>query len=307
MDARVAMLIVVGGAALLGVGCAGNTDAPTNVGAHSAQLNGHGQADNGAAFSYFEYWKTANPANKLKTATRNWPAGAQGAISERPQHLSPSTAYSYRLCGNDQGKNPVCANIRQFNTGVARSRLDYNASTDTWQFQDDPGVNSNMAALRNCNFLGFCDTVFGEHYLCGGSSSGLTCGSQIVAPGSCQVGGDTEQNNAVCVASDSVVVKLGDLDDQASVQGWHDGATIDGGSGDDSIYAIGAITLTGGPGRDTLTTEQGNDTINARSATFLNPDTDASIQCGFGDDTVIADRSDPISAGENGCEHVSKP
>ncbi|MGA8804582.1 MAG: hypothetical protein WB866_07825, partial [Solirubrobacterales bacterium] len=268
-------------------------------------------ANNGPASTYFEYWKSADPANKLTTPVRNWPAGASAPFGELVQHLSPSTAYSFRLCGNDQGKSPICVTTKQFTTGVARSHLDYNSSTGTWEFQDDPGVNSNMDALYNCNFLGFCDSVFEERSSCG-SESGLTCGSQIVAPNSCQVGGGGTDSSAVCAVSESVAVKLGDLDDRAVVEGsgWSR-ATIDGGSGDDSLYYLGAYapgrTMTGGTGRDILWTDQGNDTINARSAGYLDPDIDQSIRCGDGDDTVYADRSDPISAGENGCEHVYKP
>jgi RTX calcium-binding nonapeptide repeat (4 copies) len=81
-----------------------------------------------------------------------------------------------------------------------------------------------------------------------------------------------------------------------------DGGGIDGGDG---AYAE---TLTGGTGRDVLSTGYGDDTINARSAIpWVYSDTDASISCGSGEDTVYADRSDPISAGQNGCEHVFKP
>ncbi|MGC1813244.1 MAG: hypothetical protein WA696_03775 [Solirubrobacterales bacterium] len=222
------------------------------MGAESAQLNFHGTANNGPASTYFEYWKSADPANKLTTPVRNWPAGASAPFGELVQHLSPSTAYSFRLCGNDQGKSPICVTTKQFTTGVARSHLDYNSSTGTWEFQDDPGVNSNMDALYNCNFLGFCDSVFEERSSCG-SESGLTCGSQIVAPNSCQVGGGGTDSSAVCAVSESVAVKLGDLDDRAVVEGsgWSR-ATIDGGSGDDSLYYLGAYapgrTMTGGTG-----------------------------------------------------------
>ncbi len=299
------MLIAVGGVALLGVGCAGNTEAPTNVGAHSAQLNGHGHANSGPAFSYFEYWKTANPANKLKTPTRNWPAGAQGSISERPQHLSENTAYSYRVCGNDQGKNPICTSIKQFNTGVARSHLDFIAGQNV--FQDDPGVNSNLDMSADCA-PSLCPAQLLTETKCGGQ----TCGSQIVTDlGSCSRISDTVVS---CNLGGRLAIKLGDLDDVANVAYANDKVELDGGSGDDSLTSgqssaiLTGATLTGGTGRDTLTTGFGADTINARSAIpWIDPDIDASISCGAGNDTVIADRQDPISAGQNGCEQVSKP
>jgi hypothetical protein len=107
------------------------------VGAHSAQLNGHGKANNGPAYSYFEYWKTADPANKLKTGTRNWPAGAEAPVWERPQHLSASAAYSYRLCGNDQGKDPLCVKHQAIQDG--RRLLPPRLDGGTLRGSDDPG------------------------------------------------------------------------------------------------------------------------------------------------------------------------
>jgi hypothetical protein len=298
------MLIAAGGFALLGSGCAGNTDEATNVGAHSAQLNGHGTANSGPAYSYFEYWKTASPADKLKTPTRNWPAGAQGSISELPQHLSASTAYSYRLCGGDQDKNPVCTSAKHFSTGVARSHLDYNGSDGRMEFDDDPGVNSNLSAGPYCFFNCGMAAAISEIYC-----TEQTCGSRIVAP-DCESQIESPWGFGVRCGTlgTPIEVKLGDLDDVASVRDWQSTVTMDGGPGDDSLNAPGSgnATLTGGTGRDVLTTGGGNDTINARSATYLYPDTDGPISCGGGDDTVIADRSDPISSGQNGCEHVSK-
>jgi Ca2+-binding RTX toxin-like protein len=128
-----------------------------------------------------------------------------------------------------------------------------------------------------------------------------------VAP-TCETGEGTGNSWALCTGgSGSLAVKLGDLDHKASVD-LPGALTMDGGSGDDSLNSgNSSATLTGGTGRDVLITGSGNDTINARSANWIDPDIDASITCGAGDDTVIADRQDPISAGQNGCEHVSKP
>jgi hemolysin type calcium-binding protein len=308
---RAAILIAAGGLALLGAGCSGDTDPATNVGAHSAQLNFHGNANTGPAYSYFEYWESARPANKLKTQTRSWPAGASAPFGEQVQHLFSSTAYSYRVCGADQGKEPRCVSTKQFTTGVARSHLDCNINTGCLVFQDDPGVNSNLSVYFGCG--SDCTLAFVEDYC-----SGHNCGSEIVAnrldASHCQAGIYATQSAAFCPGwvGGYLTIKLGDLDDEANLT-WRWGLTLDGGSGNDSLTAGDrpggepGVTLTGGTGRDTLSTGGGNDTINARSANILDPDIDASISCGAGDDTVSADRQDPISAGQNGCEHVLKP
>jgi hypothetical protein len=296
-----AAAIVTAALALVGAGCYGNTQAPTNVGAHSAQLNAQGKADKGPAYSYFEYWKAADPSNKLTTARRNWPAGAEGSFFERPQHLAGQTDYKYRLCGNDEGKDPICASTKQFRTGTAYSHVNWTGSgAGRIEFQDDPGVNSVMSAAFYC-FEG--------------------CGSLLIRDTASQIVGNCPELTSTpqivyCGGSTTLLeIKLADLDDTASVD--FPLLTIDGGSGDDSLVVcqgngvLGCANaepmITGGRGRDTITAGPGNDTINARSASSLDPDTDKSISCGAGEDTVIADRSDPISAGQNGCEHVSKP
>lgn len=91
------------------------------------------------------------------------------------------------------------------------------------------------------------------------------------------------------------------------------GDTLDGGAGaDDLAGGFGDDTLTGGPGRDTIAGDRplrcnevscdvgagnGNDTINARDGEV------DSITCGFGTDTVIADRADVVAAD---CEIVER-
>jgi hypothetical protein len=302
-SAKVSTLVVIA-LALVGAGCYGNTQEATNVGAHSAQLNAHGKADKGPAYTFFQYWKESDPNNKLTTARQNWPAGAEGSFFERPQHLAADTNYSYRLCGNDQGKDPVCANIKRFKTGTARSHI--TGDQTHLEFSDEPGVNSQMYV--------FAFSYAGAPVFIEGACADQTCGSSIEFPLSLCSAYDTGtpgQPAVVCgVRSNAQIdVKLGDLDDVASGGNLLGTLRIEGGPGDDSlnITRSGGTTLVGGPGRDALSSGEGNDTINARSANLLNPDTDASISCGTGTDTVIADRSDPISAGQNGCENVSKP
>ena len=294
-----ALLVAMGALALVGAGCYGDTDEASNVGGHAATLNFHGKANSGPAYTYFEYWKTAEPNNKLKTPTRNWPAGAEGSFWERPQHLSEQTGYAYRLCGNDQGKwPPACASTKQFTTGRAVSSAAVDGN-NVMQFQDDPGVNSNLTEDVNI----FTGDVWWTERFC----ADMTCGSHISAGAGCSAGSDSTSSSVSCSGS-RYNIRLGDLDDTAGVSF---AATVDGGPGDDFLFNNAPfawpVTLIGGSGRDDLRGGPGDDMINARSASYLNPDTDKSISCGAGEDTVIADRSDPISAGQNGCEHVFKP
>lgn len=74
--------------------------------------------------------------------------------------------------------------------------------------------------------------------------------------------------------------------------------TLDGGSGRDDIDAgVGNDRITGGSGRDHLRGGPGNDRISARDGQSDN------VNCGVGEDTVTADRSDKVSAN---CESVKR-
>lgn len=110
-------------AAIAGLtGCYASTEPATEVTQDGARLNAHGTADAGPAETFFEYWPTAGGAPVLRTLTRTWPTGASGPLSEAiggmtfPGPLSASTQYSFRVCGNDVGAQPVCAQTRTFTT-----------------------------------------------------------------------------------------------------------------------------------------------------------------------------------------------
>jgi hypothetical protein len=109
--------------ALALTGCYGNTTPATNLKPDGATLNAKGTANNGPAFSYFEYWKAATPNDKTRTPTRHWPAGASGPFSESigggvsPAPLLQNTAYEFRLCGGDDETKPAaCVPSRPFTT-----------------------------------------------------------------------------------------------------------------------------------------------------------------------------------------------
>ena len=97
-------------------GCYASTEPASDVRFDSAKLNARGAASDGPASSYFEYWPTSNSAAKLRTAAMRWPAGGEGPFSKRPTALVDGTAYSFRVCGNDDGEPPVCAQTRTFTT-----------------------------------------------------------------------------------------------------------------------------------------------------------------------------------------------
>jgi hypothetical protein len=116
-------------------GCYGSTEPATKVAFDGAQLNARGTANNGPASSFFEYWPTAKPEAKLATDPRHWPSGASGPFSETISAdsfqgpLYASTAYSFRVCGNDQGQSPACAQTRTFSTPAPA----HDAVEGSWQ------------------------------------------------------------------------------------------------------------------------------------------------------------------------------
>ena len=128
-------------------GCYGSTEPATEVAFDSAKLNGRGTANSGPAASYFEYGPSSSGTLTFKTTPRNWPSGASGPFSERigsvpAGPLYAGLSYSYRLCGNDQGKPPVCAQTRTFTTPAATR----DAVKGTWTY-DSATSNSRSGEV----------------------------------------------------------------------------------------------------------------------------------------------------------------
>jgi hypothetical protein len=120
---RVAVLVT---AAVVLSSCYGSTEPATNVAFDGAVLHAQGTANSGPVQSYFEYWPTSTPAARLTTVPRNWPAGASAPFTETVDEttvpggpLVAGAAYSFRVCGNDQGAQAVCAQARTFTTPAA--------------------------------------------------------------------------------------------------------------------------------------------------------------------------------------------
>jgi hypothetical protein len=106
---------------MLAAGCRGQTDPATDVTWDSATLNASGTANNGPAFSYFEYWPTADSSNRVQTSTRHWKAGTSGPFRELVAGLKQNTEYSFRVCGQDEGQAAVCAQTLKFKTKVGNT------------------------------------------------------------------------------------------------------------------------------------------------------------------------------------------
>ena len=123
-------------------GCYGSTEPATEVAFDSAKLNGRGTADKGPAFSYFEYAPTSTGFPGATTTRREWPANASGPLTERAFPLYAGTSYSYRLCGNDQGKSPVCAQTRTFRTPAATR----DAVRGSWSY-DEGTINARFGEV----------------------------------------------------------------------------------------------------------------------------------------------------------------
>ena len=100
-------------------GCSGSTEPASDVGPDSATLNARGTADNGNAYSYFEYQLNGRVGGPRTTPLRPWPAGSSGPISEKVRVLEANSTYSFRVCGGDDGASPVCAQTRTFTTKPA--------------------------------------------------------------------------------------------------------------------------------------------------------------------------------------------
>jgi DNA-binding beta-propeller fold protein YncE len=144
------LVLVLAAAAALGlVGCTGATDPASNVTNLSAKLNFHGTADNGPAYTYFEYWKTSTPNAKHTTPTVNWPAGASGSFGQTVTGLSPNTGYSFRVCGQDQGNSATCLGTKTFTTlrgtTYAFDRKWGTTGTGNGQFDHPVGIATDAA------------------------------------------------------------------------------------------------------------------------------------------------------------------
>jgi hypothetical protein len=98
-------------------GCYGSTEPATDVGPDSATLNARGTANNGAASAYFEYWISGSSGPAQQTDPAHFPGGSSGTFSKKVTGLAETTAYSFRMCGSDDGGGPtVCAQTRTFQT-----------------------------------------------------------------------------------------------------------------------------------------------------------------------------------------------
>ena len=119
------------------------------------------------------------------------------------------------------------------------------------------------------------------------------------------IGPDT----VIAGAADNLL-SLGDGNDQASGgagNDWINGSLgsddLNGGPGDDELKGSWAgDTLTGGPGSDLIDADDslnpGDDTVRIRDG-----ERDEVVDCGGGNDTVIADFADQVAAN---CENVSR-
>jgi hypothetical protein len=124
---RGTLLLVAVAIAVTLVGCYGSTEPATNVTAGGATLHGKGTSNNGPAVSYFEYWPTENPNSKQTTPERSWPGGVSGPLSDPATGMSPGIAYSFRVCGRDNGASAVCAQTRGIGDSLA-VRITYNSN-----------------------------------------------------------------------------------------------------------------------------------------------------------------------------------
>jgi hypothetical protein len=119
MVRRAALILAATGTAAL-TACSGSTEPASDVTFSGATLNARGTANNGPAYSFFEFWVSGFPTKLRQSDYSHWPAGASGPFSAKVGSLYSHTTYSFRLCGQDEGGGlPVCAQTRSFTTPVA--------------------------------------------------------------------------------------------------------------------------------------------------------------------------------------------
>ena len=127
-------------------GCYGSTEPATDVSETRATLHAQGHANNGDAYSLFEYWRTAQPGIKFSIGRWHWPAGAKSTFQGQLTHLAPARSYSFRLCGGDEANpgQPVCANTRTFTTSTPTGDV---ASGGVHLFGPGPGISVSFEAF----------------------------------------------------------------------------------------------------------------------------------------------------------------
>jgi hypothetical protein len=169
---RAAVALTVGAIALVCSGCYGSTEKASDVGLDSVKLNGQFTANNGPAESWFEYWPTSTPANRILTQPRSWAAGATGPTSDPVDSLQQGTQYSFRLCGRDQGGPSLCAQTRTFVTqspdtvsgngtgvGATNEPLQATLSASSGPSGENPTGTLEILALVNGNVQSFSGNV----------------------------------------------------------------------------------------------------------------------------------------------------
>jgi hypothetical protein len=135
---------IISAALALGA-CYGSTEPASDVTYSGATLNARGTANNGPAYSYFEYGPTGVPAALRQTTQRSWPAGASGEFSQAVGPLYASTPYSFRVCGGDEGQPAACAQTRTFTTPAP----DGDAVKGSWIFRISPHSANGTVDARS--------------------------------------------------------------------------------------------------------------------------------------------------------------
>jgi hypothetical protein len=334
---RAAIMALIGAAYIL-AGCVGDTDPPTDVRAHQAQLNAHGHTNNGPAYWWWE-WATTRKAVANSQGTKTPKQGPASAPSDVSLHttltnLDRDQSYYYRACGQDQaaGSPITCGRILTFGT----------ASGDTSVFSVYYGVR----------YFGDANV---QHHLVvdDGSAASHIRIRQSLDPSTTPPTGTSYQPGDSCFGSRSpniwffdtvectppahyleldlagngndYVNQLGTSDISAGLAGGDDiysgynaSDFVSGEGGNDTIYGFGSndtlfgdagndfvegdsgneVRIDGGPGDDTLLGGEGDDLI-------YDAQGNNTVDCGPGDDTYYTDTVAHFNL-STGCEHFGQ-
>jgi hypothetical protein len=169
--------------------------------------------------------------------------------------------------------------------------------------------------IRNFNFTDFFDFDFQSGCSDGGDRKALC--KRFISKMNIALAGGNDTFDVGLVPTGTSSVAGGSGNDNVDGHGGTD--NLNGGTGDDELQGFGgsdtlngrdgADELEGGRGVDTMNGDEGNDTVNSKEPDGATAERDT-VSCGTGQDFVVADLKDSVSATSNPgggtCEEVDR-
>jgi hypothetical protein len=202
-------------------GCVGQTEFATGVSDTAATFHARGEAGPSGTDVYFEYWPASDPTARQETPHRSVGPKVAGPFDEPVDDLDSSTAYAYRVCGEEGAGAPLCAQVRTLRTSGDSVQAWGAASTPDDAFRwDRIDLNAFSSAF-------------------GGSPSGRVFDRVTVRGNPLPFSqGSLTDDNVTCVNVDGKVAVVGftDQDGTQNFVGLEDNGPA--GSNQDSYFAL---------------------------------------------------------------------